>query len=238
MRAFLLVLVTALVLASAPAGAPKVVNDGHGDYLYVPAGAFRMGDNFGDGDPRERPVHVVELDAFYIAKFEMTNGEWKKFRDNPGYDDPKFWPGGKVVPKNQVPYWNDPRNHGGGTPDTDNYPLLGVNWDSAVAYCNWLSADDRQEIPPAHRSRMGESRARHRSAPLSVGQPDRSLLRELCGRAEIRYRAVGGLLRWRPARRSADAQQCFAVRRHGYGGQRHGMVLGLVQPRLLLGVAA
>jgi formylglycine-generating enzyme required for sulfatase activity len=117
-----------------------VVNDGHGDYVYVPAGAFRMGDNFGDGDPRERPVHVVELDAFYIAKYEMTNGEWKKFRDDAGYDDVKFWPGGRVTPKDQIPYWSDARNHGGATPGSDDYPVLGVNWDSAVAYCNWLSA--------------------------------------------------------------------------------------------------
>jgi len=118
----------------------KVVNDGHGDYLLVPAGAFKMGDNFGDGLPRERPAHTVDLDAFYIAKYEMTNGEWKKFRDDPGYADTKFWPGGRPVPKDQIPYWTQANNHGGGTPDTDNYPVLGVNWDSATAYCNWLSA--------------------------------------------------------------------------------------------------
>ncbi len=134
-------LLAALVLFSGPgAGAVHVVNDGHGDYVYVPAGAFRMGDNFGDGDLRERPVHVVELDAFYIGKLEMSNGEWKKFRDDPGYDDPKYWPEGRAVPKDQVPYWSDPRNHGGGTAGSDEYPLLGANWDSAVAYCNWLSA--------------------------------------------------------------------------------------------------
>src|SRR5437016_214868 len=89
------------VLRTAPAGSPPVVNDGHGDYVYVPAGAFRLGDNFGDGEARERPVHTVELDAFYIGKFEMTNDEWKAFRNDPGYDDPKFWPGGRVVPKDQ-----------------------------------------------------------------------------------------------------------------------------------------
>src|SRR5262245_14847973 len=128
--------------ASRPASRalPSVVNDGHGDYVYVPAGAFKMGDNFADGESRERPVHIVELDAFYIAKYEMTNGEWKKFLNDPGYDDPKVWPGGRVVPKDQNPYWNDAQNHGGGTPATDNYPALSVNWDSAVAYCNWLSA--------------------------------------------------------------------------------------------------
>ena len=120
--------------------AASVVNDGHGDYVLVPAGAFRMGDNTGDGDSRERPVHVVELDAYYIAKFELTNAEWRRFRDDPAYDDAKHWPGGRVVPRDQVPYWTQPNNHGGGTPDSDDYPVQGVNWDSAVAYCNWLSA--------------------------------------------------------------------------------------------------
>ncbi|MEO8077628.1 MAG: formylglycine-generating enzyme family protein [Acidobacteriota bacterium] len=118
---------------------PKSLNDGHGDYVYVPAGPFRMGDNSGDGDPREQPVHVVDLDAFYIARFEMSNGEWKTFRDDPGYDDTALWPGGRVVPRTQVPYWTQPNNHGGATPGSDGYPLLGVNWDSAVAYTNWVS---------------------------------------------------------------------------------------------------
>ena len=119
---------------------PRAVNDGYGDYVLVPAGAFRMGDTLNEGWPRERPVHNVELDAYYIGRVEISNGEWRKFRDDPAYDDPKIWPGGHVVPRDQVPYWTQPNNHGGGTPDSDSYPLLGVNWDAAVAYCNWLSA--------------------------------------------------------------------------------------------------
>jgi formylglycine-generating enzyme required for sulfatase activity len=134
----------AIVVSAAASGVtiaqPKSVNDGYGDYVYVPAGPFQMGDNFGDGEDRERPVHVVDLDAFYIAKFEMTNGEWKKFRDDPGYDTPAYWPDGRPVPKDQIPYWTQANNHGGATPDSDDYPVLGVNWDSAVAYCRWLSA--------------------------------------------------------------------------------------------------
>lgn len=138
MRSF--VLLAAAALTASSAALPKVVNDGYGDYLIVPAGSFKMGDNFGDGESRERPVHVVDLDTYYIGKFEITNGEWRKFRDDAGYGDPKYWPSGRVIPKSQVPYWTQENNHGGGTPDSDNYPVLGVNWDSAVAYCNWLSA--------------------------------------------------------------------------------------------------
>jgi formylglycine-generating enzyme required for sulfatase activity len=82
----------------------------------------------------------VELGAYYIGKYEITNREWKRFRDDPGYDDPKFWPNGRVVPRDQVPYWTQPNNHGGGTPDSDDYPVIGVNWDAATAYCAWLSA--------------------------------------------------------------------------------------------------
>jgi formylglycine-generating enzyme required for sulfatase activity len=130
----------------AAAGAPArtvvsptaPINDGYGDYVYVPRGEFKMGDT--QGLAREKPVHVVDLDAYYIAKFEVTNREWKKFRDDSGYDDPKFWPNGRVLPRDQIPYWTQANNHGGGTPGSDDYPVIGVNWDAATAYCAWLSA--------------------------------------------------------------------------------------------------
>ncbi len=116
------------------------VNDGYGDLVAVRAGSFKMGDNFGDGESRERPVHTVYLDAYFIGKHEVTNADWKKFQDDPGYDDPKFWPNGYVVARNQSPYWTQAQNHGGATPDSEEYPVLGVNWDAATAYCNWVSA--------------------------------------------------------------------------------------------------
>jgi formylglycine-generating enzyme required for sulfatase activity len=132
--------VGALSLLAAANLTQPPVNDGYGDFVYVSAGPFKMGDNFGDGLPRERPVHTVELDAFYIAKYETSNAQWRKFRDDPGYDEVKYWPEGKVAPKDQIPYWTQANNHGSGTPGSDDFPVLGVNWDSAFAYCNWVSA--------------------------------------------------------------------------------------------------
>ena len=129
-----------IVIQAVRSAAPPTVTDGYAELVFVPAGAFKMGDNFGDGEGRERPVHTVELDSYYIGKYEVTNAQWKRFRDDTGYDDPKFWPGGKPVPKDQDPYWTMENNHGGGTPGSGNYPVISVNWDSATAYCNWVSA--------------------------------------------------------------------------------------------------
>lgn len=134
-----LVFLAAALACSAQKSLPKSVNDGYGELVLVPAGPFKMGDNFGDGESRERPVHTVTLDAFYIGKFEVTNGDWIKFQNDPLYDDPKIWPAGRPVPKDQSPYWKQANNHGGGTPGSEGYPVIGVNWDAATAYCNYLS---------------------------------------------------------------------------------------------------
>ena len=45
-------LLAAVALLFAAANTP--VNDGYGEMVLVPAGAFKMGDNFNEGDPRER----------------------------------------------------------------------------------------------------------------------------------------------------------------------------------------
>jgi formylglycine-generating enzyme required for sulfatase activity len=139
MRAWWFLAAAAVALVAAP-DSSKTVNDGYGDYVLVPAGPFRMGDTFKEGNSRELPVHTVELNAYYIGKYLVTNGEFRKFRDDPGYDDPKFWPGGKPIDKSLMIYWNNAQYHGGGTPDSDAYPVTGPTWEHAMAYCNWLSA--------------------------------------------------------------------------------------------------
>ncbi len=52
--------------------------------------------------PEEKPVHQVTVDGFYIDKYAVTNGDYKRFVDETGYVtvaerplDPKDYPGAK-----------------------------------------------------------------------------------------------------------------------------------------------
>jgi formylglycine-generating enzyme required for sulfatase activity len=108
------------VVASVPTyQAPKTLNkeitgrDGTSMVL-VPAGPFTMGNN--DGSDDEKPPHEVELDAFYIDKYEVTTSRYGKFFQATGREKPKYW-------TNAVPVSQGDR------------PVVGVTWDDAKAYC-------------------------------------------------------------------------------------------------------
>jgi hypothetical protein len=49
---------------------------------FVPAGVFTMGDDTGGSD--EHPVHNVDLPAFYICRFPVTNADYKRYMDDIG----------------------------------------------------------------------------------------------------------------------------------------------------------
>lgn len=54
------------------------------EFVQVPGGCFAMGDTFGDGGADEQPVHEVCVDGFYLGKFEVTQGEYRRVtNENP-----------------------------------------------------------------------------------------------------------------------------------------------------------
>ena len=61
------------------------------EFVYVKGGRFEMGDIFGDGQEDEKPVHEVRLDGFWIGKYPVTQGEWKRVMGN---NPSKFKKGG------------------------------------------------------------------------------------------------------------------------------------------------
>lgn len=48
------------------------------EFVFVQGGCYHMGDNFNDEYVDELPLHEICLDDFYIGKYEVTQGEYKK----------------------------------------------------------------------------------------------------------------------------------------------------------------
>jgi formylglycine-generating enzyme required for sulfatase activity len=89
--------------------------------VYVNEGRYLVGLDSPDKDhitPKQ-----VELKQFWIDKYEVTNAEYAKFVSVTGGPAPTSWRDG------QPPAGKE------------NYPVVGVTWDAAAAYCKW--ADKR-----------------------------------------------------------------------------------------------
>ncbi len=99
------------------------------EWVLVPAGEFEMGTEGPPAEPDEAPKHRVHLDAFYIGKYEVTNGNYAVFVKSTGHAPP-------VSPDNPEPLFNLWR---GGTmlPGVEDLPVINVSWEDAAAYCKW-----------------------------------------------------------------------------------------------------
>jgi len=85
------------------------------DMVYVPEGEFVMGSEWGEWD--EEPRHIVELNAFYIDKYETTNEEYQRCIDARRCDPQAFRRDRSVMGPRQ--------------------PVVAVGWDDAVRYCRF-----------------------------------------------------------------------------------------------------
>jgi formylglycine-generating enzyme required for sulfatase activity len=68
-------------------------DDRLGEMITIPAGSFLMGNNGheGFGGPEEFPPHRVYLPAYQIGKYEVTRGQYRRFMEAGGYEDPRYW---------------------------------------------------------------------------------------------------------------------------------------------------
>jgi formylglycine-generating enzyme required for sulfatase activity len=109
----------------------------------MPLGSFTM------GSPRREPgrrANEAQRDVqfkrpFYMGVTEVTNGQYRKFK-------PEHRSG--IV--------------GQHTLDLDNQPVVGVTWEDAARFCNWLS--EQEGLPPAYETKNGRMVA---VQPLTTG---------------------------------------------------------------------
>jgi len=116
----------------------------------VPAGIFVMGsDPTKDKDAmdREQPQHEVNLSAYRISRYPVTNAQYRVFVEDGGYTDkwrhcwtPEGWK------------WKEQREltepeMSGGVFDLPNHPVVEVSWYEATAFCQWLTERLRETHP-------------------------------------------------------------------------------------------
>ena len=91
--------------------------------LYVPAGEFQMGSD--KGQDKEKPVHTVSLDAFWIDQTDVTNAMFAQYVSSGGGNEP---PSQNSSNTRKSYYQNS---------EYADYPVIWVDWSQADAYCKW-----------------------------------------------------------------------------------------------------
>lgn len=81
--------------------------------IEIPSGDFTMGAN--DGESVEKPARQVTLTKYYISQYEVTVVQFKRFCEARGRPMPA------------QPSWSQ----------GDNFPVVNVSWEDALAYCDW-----------------------------------------------------------------------------------------------------
>src|SRR5262249_22174392 len=95
---------------------------------------------WGDFFCRETPYHQVNVEAFDLACYPVTNALYYQFMEAGGYTDPKFWTPegwawclgtGRVQPL----FWGSSKFAG------NDRPVVGVSWFEALAVARWASIE-------------------------------------------------------------------------------------------------
>lgn len=119
------------------------------DYLipkmvFVKRGQFTMGCNTNDRQ-EEQPEHQVNLNSFWIGKYEVTVGEFRKFiksrtyvtdAEKDGYSN--VWDGENRNYDKPGVTW-ECNVLGNKHINEENHPVTHISRNDAIAYCNWLS---------------------------------------------------------------------------------------------------
>ena len=117
---------------------------------FIPAGLFQMGDNYGEGDTNEVPVHTVYTSGFYMNKFEVTNQQMRDVLQW-AYTNGLVTANADTVSNTEgdgkellaLDDGHCQISFSGGTFSVDsgkeNYPCIEVSWYGAQAYCNYKS---------------------------------------------------------------------------------------------------
>ncbi|MEO5350095.1 MAG: SUMF1/EgtB/PvdO family nonheme iron enzyme [Magnetococcus sp. YQC-3] len=113
------------------------------EFVWVPGGTFQMGCGtwLSDCQDDEKPVHEVNVNGVWMAKTEVTVGQFRKFVEVTGYrtEAETSGKGCIVVDRKELKEqagknWRDP-----GLKQDDSHPVVCVSWNDAKKLAEWLS---------------------------------------------------------------------------------------------------
>ena len=112
--------------------------------MIVPSGSFSMGSHVREAGryDNEGPIHPVTLpETLGVGVYEVTRGQFRYFVEDTRHD------AGQACWTYEKRIWleRDGRNwRFPGYPQTDQHPVVCVNWHDAIRYVEWLSSKTRQ----------------------------------------------------------------------------------------------
>ena len=127
--------------------AAKILSAPPAGMVLIRSAEFKRGDLFGDGNPNEKPTHLVRVEDFCIGAHEVTNREYLVFVKDTGGNFPEW-----MNPNSKYHYQigSDPfyKKLGPALYNLD-HPVVGVSWQDAIMYCAWLSlkGPDQYRLP-------------------------------------------------------------------------------------------
>ena len=143
------------------------------EMVYIPGGTFMMGSPEGEKDSNnwEKPQHEVRVEAFYMGKYQVTQGQWQAVAK---------------LPKIERDLDPDPFRFKG-----ENRPVERVSWYDAVEFCVRLSKATGKEYRLPSEAEWEYACRAGSTTPFHYGETITSELANYCAEYTYASEAAG-----------------------------------------------
>jgi formylglycine-generating enzyme required for sulfatase activity len=188
------------------------------DWCWIPGGPFKMG---GEQNDREKPIHEVHVDGFWLARYPLTNAQYRLFVEAGGYNQQQWWTEAGWQAR-QKEKWTEPRWWQDGKWNGAQQPVVGVSWYEALAFCAWAARATGEQIrlPAEAEWEKGARGTDGRTFPWGEAEPDA----KLCNFMHPRWAKHR---RWASSARRATARMAAPIWRATCGTGRSRLVPAL-----------